>query len=639
MKITNIALKDFRIYEQEAVSFPEPLSVFKGANHSGKSSLAQAIKLALSKCADGTDPRGAGALDKVRLGANKAIIETVIEGKQGLVTLTTQYGPGKTGRTQKIVTDPVNEKVTAGFDKYLDANQERLSCVLDSNYFVSQKPEAQKAILATLVLPTSYEFDPAMTALAEKHLGAFVWDKSPVAVIDQVYEAAYGARRTSKATLAGIRVPQTPQKPECGAEVVHGKLTKLRSEAAKESKAISGGGTVQIGKLEQQIENGRLQLEDAIESRAMAVADRAGIEEKILTGNALEKVQRFAAGRKLYDQLQAKWNGFKAEVRGQQEAQDIYRELLQDEEGNPVDHANCPTCTQAITRKFIDSKISEHFRLQQEADAAAAAIAQEQQDLGDIAKAEADLQASDNLCSLKIGLTRQEAELAAKIATLEGSIETLHIQLAQAKANEQAPADTTALDALNNEIATWEARLSPAVNYDATLKQIETLTAQWNTQKEAVDDLETLCEHFGKDGIKAELIAKHIGEFSETVNGVLAAWGYSAKLEMEPYEFIVSTAMGNTLPLKELSGSEKLMFSVALQTAIAVHGKIRMVVVDEGDTFVGPERGRLLGCLKKLLDAGTLDQALVFASEIDRTKINKPGVATYWVEAGKVVAL
>lgn len=639
MKINNIALQNFRIYEQETIAFSEPLSVFKGDNHSGKSSLAQAIKLTLSKCADGTDPRGAGALDKVRLGANKAIIDTVIEGKQGLVTLTTQYGPGKTGRTQRIKTDPENEKVAAGFDKYLDANQERLSCVLDSSYFTSQKPEAQKAILATLVLPTSYEFDPKMVDLAVKHLGGFLWGDNPVKVIDQVYEAAYGARRTAKTTLASIRVPATPQKPEYGAEVVQGKLMKLRSEAAKESKAISGGGTVAIGKIEQQIENGKLQLEDAIESQSMAAADRAGIDEKLLTSTALDKVQRLAAGRKLFDQIKAKKEAQAAEVRAQREAQSIYAELLQDEAGKDVDRASCPTCTQSITRNFIDGKIAEHRGLEVQADVAWASLDQEQKELGDIAKAEGDIQANANLVNLKDQLVRQEAELAAKIIVIKQNIDTLTSQLAVAKANEQAPADTTALDALNAEIAQWEARLSPAVNYDATLKQIETLTAQWSTQKEAVDDLETLCEHFGKDGIKAELIAKHIGEFSETVNGVLAAWGYSAKLEMEPYEFIVSTAQGNTLPLKELSGSEKLMFSVALQTAIAVHGKIRMVVVDDGDTFVGPERGRLLRCLKKLLDAGTLDQALVFASEVDRTKIAKPGVATYWVEAGKVSVL
>jgi DNA repair exonuclease SbcCD ATPase subunit len=639
VKINNISLSNFRIYESETVTFDQPLSVIKGGNHSGKTSLAQAIKLALSKCADGTDPRGAGALDKVRLGANKAIIEAVIEGKQGLVTLTTQYGPGKTGRTQRIKTEPENEKVAAGFDKYLDANQERLSCVLDSNYFVSQKPEAQKAILATLVLPTSYEFSPEMTALAEKHLGTFVWDKSPVAVIDQVYEAAYSGRRTAKATLAGIRIPNKPQQPEHSAKVVQEKLGKLRSAASKESKVISGGGTVQIGRIEQSLEQERQKAATANAELIEAAKKSNELDEAVIGGDDLKEIERRAAGRKLFDQLQTKINALAAEIREQVDAQAIYADLLQDEEGNPVDHASCPTCTQAITRKFIDVKIAEHKQLQAEATQARVKLIDEQKELGDIAGAEEQLEANAQILREANVLGRTIKEIQARIEASQATIVTLTDQLFQAKANETAPPDTRALDALNAEIATWEARLSPAVNYNATLEQIKTLTAQWVTQKDVVDDLEVLCDHFGKDGIKAELIAKHIAEFSETVNSVLAAWGYSATLSIEPYEFIVATAMGHTLPLKELSGSEKLMFSVALQTAIAVHGKIRMVVVDEGDTFVGTERGRLLGCLKKLLDAGTLDQALVFASEVDKAKINKPGVATFWVEAGRVVAL
>lgn len=640
MKIANISLTNFRIYEQETVQFPEPLTVIKGMNHSGKSSLAQAIKLALSKCADGTDPRGAGAIDKVRLGANKAIIEAAIEGKAGLVTLTTQYGPGKTGRTQKISTSPENDKVAGAFDKYLDANQERLSCVLDSNYFVSQKPEAQKAILATLVLPTSYEFNAEMKELAEKHLGAFVWDKSPVAVIDQVYEAAYSARRTSKTELSSIRIPAAPTKPLHSAEDVQARLSKLRAAAAKESKAVSGGGTVQIGRIEQSLEQERERSAAANAELDTAVQQRNEIDGKVLSEPAREEHQRLAVGaRKLFDQLQARIATLEGEISQQQDAQEIYAELLEDEKGNPVDHANCPTCTQSITRKFIDSKIAEHQQIESEAEKARLALVAEQQALGDIAGAEKVLEADGQSIKEAVALAKTIKDIQGRIETAQRNIESLTKDLAQAKADEKAPADTSVLDGLNREIAEWEGYLSPAVNYDSTLEQIKRLNAQWVEKKDAVDDLEALCEHFGKDGIKAELIAKHIGEFSDTVNGVLAAWGYSAKLEIEPYEFIVATATGNTLPLKELSGSEKLMFSVALQTAIAVHGKIGMVVVDEGDTFVGPERGRLLGCLNRLLTEKVIIQALCFVSDTERTKINKPGVATYWVEAGKVSVL
>jgi hypothetical protein len=627
MKITRISLKDFRIYEQETVEFSEPLSIFKAGNHAGKTSIAQAIKLALSKCADGTDPRGAGALDKVRLGANKAIIETVIEGKAGLVTLTTQYGPGKTGRTQKIAASPANEKVEAGFDKYLDANQERLSCCLDAGYFTSQKPEQQKAILATLVLPTSYDFDPEMKKLAEQQLGTFLWGDNPVKVIDQVYEAAYSARRTAKATLAGIRVPNKPAPPTYTAEAVQEKLGKLRTASVKEAKSISGGGTVQIGRLEQSLEQAKEKLDELTEARESAV-QRKGIEYPIWTGADLKAIEKRASARKLFDQLQEKINALRLEISQQFEAQAIYAELTE---------ATCPTCTQPITRAFVKGKIDEHQRLAQEAEESIAGLLGEQHALGDIAGAEKELEVNAKRIQTVSALDAKIAEYDREIPKAQSYIQTLTAQLDQAKAQQAAPVDNSKLEAINKEIAEWEGYLAPAANYNAILEQITTSHNQWVAQKDVVDDLEVLCDYFGKDGIKAQLIAKHIGEFSDTVNSVLGAWGYSATFSFDPYEFIVSTATGNTLPLK--SGSEKMMFAVALQTAIAFHGKIRMIVVDEADTFVDAERGRLFGGLKKLLDAGTLDQAIVFASDPGRTKIAKPGVATYWVEAGKVVAL
>jgi len=634
MKINLVTLRDFRIYENETVAFDEPLSIVKGFNHSGKSSLAQAIKLALSKCADGTDPRGAGAMDKVRTGATKAIIEAVIEGKQGLVTLTAQYGPGKAGRQQRIKTDPESEKVAQGFDKFLDANQERLSCILDASYFVGQKADAQKAILASLVLPTSYQFDPAMVTMAETRLGKFDWNKSPVAVIDQVYELAYSQRREQKSVLNAIRIPTTPAKPEYTSEHVQRKLAKLRAEASKETKAVSGGGTVAIGKLEQRIEQEKLQIENAIESRAIVVTDRKGLEEAMLTGAALDKVQRLAAARKLFDKLQTQINAASAEIAAQKEAQAIFRELL----GENEEQACCPTCTQSITLGFIAGKVAEHKGLENQAAELQINLLREQKELGDISGAEASLQANAAREQRKDELVRQQSEITAKVKVFEGNLVTLADQLAEAKANETSPADTTALDAINTSIAEWEAHLTPAANYQATLAQIERNTKQWEEQKSVVADLETLCTYFGKDGIKAELIAKHIGEFSETVNSVLGAWGYSAQLEIEPYSFLVTTPTG-TLPLKEISGSEKMMFAVALQSAIALHAKIKMVVVDAADILVDVERGRLFGSLKKLLDAGMLDQAIVLVSDPAKTKIGKAGVATYWVEAGKVEKL
>ena len=633
MKIASTRLIDFRIFEDQLITFDEPMCIFRGPNHSGKTSLCQGIKLGISKCADGTDPRGAGANDKIRLGANKAIIENTIEGKSGPVLLRTQYGPGKTGRTQKIVAGsggPETVNIGAAFDKYLDANQERLSCVLDSDYFVSQKPEAQKAILASLVLPATHDFEPDMVDMAEKHLGRFEWGKSPVAVIDQVYDAAYSARREEKSALGAIRIPPKPSQPLYPAGLINEKLVLLRANAAKETKKVKGGGTVQVGRIEQALESEREKLTTAQTDYSEFRRASDELSKLLLDGPTLKKHERAAAGRTLWNQLQSQMAEFDREIEANEEAQQIYRDLG----ANP----HCPTCTQKITKEFIAGKVEEHGKLITAAKEAKDGLTEEQKALGDIEGAEAAVAAHKANTEKFLVNARVVTASSERTAAAQAAITRLEGELDQAKAAESEPVDTSALDKINAEIAEWETHLSPALNYAATLAQIETLSKQWEAQKLKINDLETLCQFFGKDGIKAELIAQHIGEFSETVNRVLSAWGYSAKLEIEPYSFLVTTPEGE-LPLKELSGSERLMFAVALQTAIAVHGKIRMIVVDRLDTMIDQERGRALGCIKGLLDAGTLDQAIVMLADNNAVTTQKAGVATYRVEEGKVTRL
>jgi hypothetical protein len=84
-----------------------------------------------------------------------------------------------------------------------------------------------------------------------------------------------------------------------------------------------------------------------------------------------------------------------------------------------------------------------------------------------------------------------------------------------------------------------------------------------------------------------------------------------------------------------------LFFGVALQAAIAVHGKIRMILVDRADTLINGERKKLFACLKGMLDAGTLDQAIVMVSDDTATAPEKvpAGVAYYRVADGKVARL
>jgi hypothetical protein len=156
-----------------------------------------------------------------------------------------------------------------------------------------------------------------------------------------------------------------------------------------------------------------------------------------------------------------------------------------------------------------------------------------------------------------------------------------------------------------------------------------------------VSELETLCTFFGPKGVKAKLISEHIGAFTVKVNEVLAVWGYSAKLQIEPeYKFeVLITGKTAYLPPKELSGFERKAFAVALQCAIAVFSKIKMILVDAADVMIDAQRNKLLGCVKLLTDNKTLDQAVIMLADKSKTAPKKDGVQFYFVEGGKIERL
>jgi hypothetical protein len=633
MQIAAIALKNFGICEETELAFDQPLNVLIGGHANGKTTVANGIRLSLTpRAGKTTDRKGGGAMDNVSLGAKKAEITAGVVTAKGPLQIVTTYGPGAARRNQTIKGGEGKDgekSPAAAFESFLDRQSEALSCVLDSDYFFSPKTE-QKDILAALILPASHEFDAEKVALAEKHLGKFVWSKSPVAVIDQVYSAAYAGRKDAKAALGAIYIPSQPQRPEYAAEIVQGKITECRANVQKEAKKIKAGGTVQIGRIEQSLEQEKEKLATARTDYAEARKRTGEIDQAVLDAPNLKKAERTAAGRTLWNQLQGQMDQIDREITEQQEAQEIYRDLGK--------NLRCPTCTQKITKEFVAGEIA---RLQTTIDEAAATkinLQAEQKGLGDLAKAETVIATHKALTEKKLQNVRDVADATGRIQMFEKSVETLDGSLVTAKAQETAPADTTALDNANTELSAWEARLSPALNYDTILAQIKQAEKRQQDQKEKVDDLETLVAYFGDKGIKADLIAAGSEAFISTVNGALAAWGYEAKLSPEADSFSVLTPTG-WLPTKQLSGFEEFMFQVALQCAIAVHSKLKIVVIDEAQTLVDAHRTRLFKAIQSMLSSKMLDEAFVIMADNRETVPQREGIAYYRMVAGKAVRL
>lgn len=631
MNINTITVKDFGPIEQAEVAFDEPLCCVMGDNAQGKTTLINAVRLSLTPRCPNTDKKGGGAMENIRLGAKKAEIILGVSTAAGPMQIRTTYGPGATRRNQTIIAGEGKEggKGAAGFEAFLEKKTEALSCVLDSDYFFNPKTE-QKDILAALILPPSHEFEADKVGLVEKHLGKFAWDKSPVALIDQIYGAAYSARKDAKAALGAIYIPPQPQKPEYAAETVQKKIASCRELATKEAKKIKGGGTVQIGRIEQSLEHEKEKLATARTDYSAAIQRRGEIDQAILDQPNVKKAERTAAGRTLWNQLKVQITELDREIESQQEAQEIYRDLA----SNP----HCPTCTQKITKEFIASKVGEHKKLEEAAEQQKLGLVAEQEGLGDITAAEKIVADNAAWTEKKLQVTRDVVGATDLIGKLERSIEEIEASLATAKAQEQAPTDTTALDAANEELSAWEARLSPALNYDSTLTQIEQATKRQQDQREKVADLETLCAYFGDDGVKADLIAQGAATFMATVNGVLSKWGYQAKLSQDADSFTVLTPKGS-LPTKQLSGFELLMFKAALQCAIAVHSKLKIVAIDEAQTMIDDQRKLLFKAIDGMCKEGLLEKAFIILADNRETVPSRAGVAYYRVQDGKVARL
>ena len=629
MKIARIALTNFGPFGQTEVQFDQPLSIIRGLNASGKTTINEGIKLALTKSSYTTDPRGAGANDAININAKKAEIIVGIDGKGGALELRVSYGPNKQGRLQNIVGG--GPGVAEAFAGFMERNTERLSCVLDSEYFLSPKTD-QKAILAALVLPETYDWDPEIQTLVETYLGKQDWTRNPAGLIDWIYgddrRGAYGERKTAKALLNAAAIPPNPQKPEyTDKDEIQGKLYELRKKHATEAGKLRRTTAGQVPRAELALENAEKAVTEQESVLRQNEQRYAEIDKTLLSGTTVKKHQKIAAERVTFNELQGQIDTIYTAIQANKEAVGLYEDLRE----SPF----CPTCTQEVTQQFIDGKVATLEESCRELGMQVEHLMRRQGALGDIAAAEKALKTDADAKAQRDQIGASIKALEQRIPELKKAVASAQEALDAARAEDAIPQDTTALDSLSAEISQWEAHLSPAIRYESVLQEIERAKEKRSSLSKKVADLERLCSVFGKDGIRADLIAEYQCQFVNTLNFALAFWGYEARLEMDPYSFEVNNGDG-WIPVKRLSGAEGLFFRVALQTAIAIQSGLRIIVVDKFDTMIENERARAVDCISALLEKGELDQAIVIGADGRKEAPAVDGVGFYFVENRQV---
>src|ERR1700744_47123 len=622
MKIDRIELRDFRCYETAALDF-SPLTIVRGPNHKGKSTIQMAAQLALTGITKGTDGQGRFANRKIRKGAKKAGIDITLNNGNGAQVMKVTYGPNKTGRQ-------VASEHSDGFKRWIENHRDALNCALDSGYFIRQSVERQQAILASLVLPAEYAFPVATMELVERcgfQTSDTFWDLPPMQIIQQAYDCAFAERRLAKSGLAAIRLPALPEKPARTAQEIHTLLVAARKKVGSLSKKNKGNQRdVDIARLtgeesmvRQSLEEIRFSMESLQERIKEALKESLTVAE-------IGEYEAIAKNRAKYNGFQEQINVINEKIEEDLQIVALYEAL----KSKP----QCPTCLQGISAEFIAKQILETQHRLRTRREKLGEVGELQQALGNVEQAEAALESEARHQQLIGRLQQEHGEKGGPLARAQARLNEISAQLKATRETPVVEVDTTELDEATKEVADLEAQLLPATTYEAVERQVKELSARQIEQEKVVADLEAMCAEFGKDGIQAKLIAENIATFEQAINAVLSQWGYAAVISIEPYVFEV-----NGLPLTELSESEEMMFGVALQTAISARAGIGTVIVDRGDVFVGAERTRLFSLLARMLKDGLLKQAIVMVSDENREYTPREGVTYYMIADGKVEKL
>lgn len=605
MKITNIVLDGWRSFQHAELPLSR-YSFFRGANHVGKSGIADAIQYALTGRNDSTDARGAGAKDLIRPGAEKARIEmdTIAGGAPFKIRCSLS---DKSGRTVTVKTPVDDESSTAANDIMEHGDVFNILC--NSRHFVERlKADEQKDLLSSLLLPDTYEWPKAIVdAVLQAQLTVDLQGK-PFDVISKAYDLAFAARTNVNRDLKNFAFPEGDVTLAGPVDAINAKLSELRGEKDKHIREQSRRSTILQRQKTEAVtaKNAIGEFEERVATHEKAMTEA---KPNILAPKAIKELTAKAAGAKRAAEIN----------------QEIWKLDQRDatltaalKNANALgDNPICPTCKRVVDADVVASiadPIADQIR---ELRDKALALDNERAGLGDFELADKTLKAHEAAQAQFDRAKERKTEAEAQLKRAKEAFEKLEAE-DPGEPGELAP-----------KIEEIEARLVKGTEH------LSKVTAA-NTRKEAQAEagkrrdllvkkqanLEKLVTYFGPKGIQADLLAKSVDPFRESMNAVLEKWGYQCEFSFEPYQFGVKSLAPNAMfrQLRVMSKSEKLRFGVAFQVAIAVATGLRFVIVDEADMLDTDGRKQLVMSLIH----SDLDQAIILQTDERRDKVPTP---------------
>lgn len=607
MKLNKLRVRNFRnISDTTLDATGAKFVVVRGANRNGKTSLAEGLSLALTPTTWGLSAKGDGYIRKIKRGESKATLEAELQTASKTIKRTVTLNVNSAGRTQESedINDP--EWVAVKFEKLLSDKKTAFDIAINTRAFqsmvYSRDEDAQKNLLAQLVLPARYDFDKEIIADVEKFLGEGIVNFSgePFAAINVAYKKLFDERKDVNKKVKDFVIPAALPRPQgVDSESLKAQLETLRE--ARQRQSVERDAASKKAN-EEALKRDRINAK--IETlTAILTASKESL--RALEANILPDPAAFllVAGQKVKrDQLLQEQH----RLLGQEDAATKERDRLLQLSGIG---STCPTCEQDIDESnlvhLVESADADRTRLSQEYEKIIQVIAA----LGDVDGANVKIEKHKKALA-------EKAEITAKIEENDKTLKEAKDEAGKEIGGlfESATFDT-AISKTDRDIETIIQQIQPVIVAEERDKEIVIKKEQLKRLEEKAAKLDKLVKYFDKDGIKAKLIAQYIGGFENKCNEVMSAWDYSCSLSIEPFKFEVTDYRKISTPLIDLSGAEELMFYAAFQCAVSQVAGIGFVVIDRVDTLLPELRPMMYRNIHKMLTDGVLDQVILLVAD------------------------
>lgn len=601
-RIASLRLANFRSYGDEHIIF-EPLTVFRGGNYVGKTTIVQALEISTASRSAVTDERGAGAVSLIRTGQTQGEATVEFIDNEGVTRFINCNLSLDDGRTLKVVNPEDPSSPCTDFKDWMKRNSEIFSCLIDTRRFISKSPAEQKLILANIILPDHYDFPQDRRAQCAEVGLQVDWNLPPLEVIGDdkrgAYKAAYDLRRAVNSNLKAWKIPEGDVSKAGDEKEIRTKLATRKDELTAAEKVKAAEDTaeevwdIQRKNAEQKLTSAETRL-----STEQQEADTA--KKSVLSKQQIKSFELVAKGKVEGDKLTAQIVAKTAELKFKKEEHAALEELAKVKDGE------CPTCTQKMSPEVLTRLVAPVWEAIQKIEADIWEAQKSLKDLGDYAGAQSQLDSN-----------KTAAEDAARIdRRIAQAHEDVTAARAQSEQSLTKPARTEGIDEsiakLKENVQKGDTILQERIRANQLQVAVEDAKKKKTVLDKHSEILEDLVEYFGtkpKSAMTA-LLSAHIEPFETAMNDRLSSWGYQCRLNFEPFVFGI-TRGDKTYPLHLLAESEKYMFAIAFQASLAHTSGHKFVFVDASDIFLKPARNAMM---RSLMSAG-LDQVVVLASD------------------------